>query len=219
LINHPNPKPVKISVNPVDYPDAQSPGFSQIPIVLYKRPVGADPPCMAAIASVRRSAASWLFRLFVVLPGAIYLGLPVLFISTVVTVVLASAVHPLFALLIPLAEGLAITFTYQLQESSPLSIRTRCILLAFAAGLIVLALLLLDAFEGCRVNCDGNDKARWLYLGPLLAVISTAALAGVTANRRAGLAFLAVTLAILANGGLFLLLWALLALYLWRVPL
>jgi len=171
---------------------------------------------VAAIATVRRRAASWLFRLFVVLPGSIYLGLPVVFISTVVTVVLATAVHPLFALLIPLAEGLAITFTYRLQESALLSTRTRCVLLAVAAGLTVLALLLLSAFEGCRVNCDGNDKARWLYLGPLLAVISTAALAGLTGHRRAGLAFLAITLAILANGGLFLLLWALFEL-LWGV--
>jgi hypothetical protein len=36
-------------------------------------------------------------------------------------------------------------------------------------------------------------------------VISTAALAGLTGHRRAGLAFLAISLAILANGGLFLL--------------
>ena len=64
-----------------------------------------------------------------------------------------------------------------------------------------------------------HDKARWLYLGPLLAVIPTAALAGRKGHRRAGLAFLAITLAILANGGLFLLLLALLAVYLWRVPL
>jgi hypothetical protein len=173
---------------------------------------------MAAIASVRRHAASWLFRLFVVLPGFLYLGLPIVFISTVVTVVLATAVHPLFALLIPLAEGLAVTFSYRLEGSSPLSTRTRCILLASAAGLTVLTLLLLSTFEGCEVNCSGNDEARWLYLGPLLALVSASALAGLTGNRRAGLAFLAITLAILANGGFFLLMWVLLTL-LWTIPL
>jgi hypothetical protein len=149
-----------------------------------------------------------LFGVFVLTPGLLYLGLPLLFISLIFTVALAAAIHPLAGMLIPLGIGVPMALASRGAEPAPLSSRGRRILLGLAAGLGVSALLSsgIDGIghtlfgEPCTTSCSewSTNDDHWLVLAPALALLPLAVAAAATAQRWTVVA-LATSTAVLAG--------------------
>lgn len=156
-------------------------------------------------------------------PALIYVGIPVLFVATIVTLGLAF-VHPMVGMAVPTLIGISLGASYKpntfppVIPRLPLAVRLN---LLFIATLFAVLVVLADELPAVRwtyleSTCDDCGEegksllANWLILGPSLVLAPMAFFAAATGSLRVTLATLGTLGAVLAEAAfLVVLFWIL----------